>query len=194
MSALLGQEPQLECLYPLKQCLMHSRCSVHSSWVIFFYYKVLTACFTPHLSLSDITVCAHDHISWHLIGMSSGPELFSIHFNGQVLEQNHHKISAITLVSSTSTTANMTVGPKGKWIISSLFPSHFQGKKFFQSFACEHGILSSQALTPSFSFALSSHPHPRHICLVLRTEFSYSALRLNITHELEEVGKLTKVF
>ncbi|XP_053765295.1 coagulation factor V [Panthera pardus] len=77
-------------------------------------------------TMPDITVCAHDHISWHLIGMSSGPELFSIHFNGQVLEQNHHKISAITLVSSTSTTANMTVGPKGKWIISSLVPSHFQ--------------------------------------------------------------------
>ncbi|KAB0403537.1 hypothetical protein E2I00_007479, partial [Balaenoptera physalus] len=60
-------------------------------------------------TMPDITVCAHDHISWHLIGMSSGPELFSIHFNGQVLEQNHHKISAITLVSATSTTANMTV-------------------------------------------------------------------------------------
>ncbi|KAK1329482.1 LOW QUALITY PROTEIN: hypothetical protein QTO34_011672 [Cnephaeus nilssonii] len=48
-------------------------------------------------TMPDIAVCAHDHISWHLIGMSSGPELFSIHFNGQVLEQNHHKVSAVTL-------------------------------------------------------------------------------------------------
>ncbi|XP_029789209.1 coagulation factor V [Suricata suricatta] len=77
-------------------------------------------------TMPDITVCAHDHVSWHLIGMSSGPELFSIHFNGQVLEQNHHKISAITLVSATSTTANMTMSPKGRWIISSLIPRHFQ--------------------------------------------------------------------
>ncbi|XP_048213738.1 coagulation factor V [Perognathus longimembris pacificus] len=77
-------------------------------------------------TMPDIMVCAHDHISWHLIGMSSGPELFSIHFNGQVLEQNHHKVSAITLVSATSTTANMTVSPEGKWIISSLIPKHFQ--------------------------------------------------------------------
>ncbi|XP_059934646.1 coagulation factor V [Mesoplodon densirostris] len=77
-------------------------------------------------TMPDITVCAHDHISWHLIGMSSGPELFSIHFNGQVLEQNHHKISAITLVSATSTTANMTVSLEGRWIISSLIPKHFQ--------------------------------------------------------------------
>ncbi|EPQ04593.1 Coagulation factor V [Myotis brandtii] len=77
-------------------------------------------------TMPDITVCAQDHISWHLIGMSSGPELFSIHFNGQVLEQNHHKVSAVTLVSATSTTANMTMGPEGKWIISSLIPKHFQ--------------------------------------------------------------------
>uniref|UniRef100_A0A2I2YY20 Coagulation factor V n=1 Tax=Gorilla gorilla gorilla TaxID=9595 RepID=A0A2I2YY20_GORGO len=77
-------------------------------------------------TMPDVTVCAHDHISWHLLGMSSGPELFSIHFNGQVLEQNHHKVSAITLVSATSTTANMTVGPEGKWIISSLTPKHLQ--------------------------------------------------------------------
>uniref|UniRef100_A0A5F4WBT6 Coagulation factor V n=1 Tax=Callithrix jacchus TaxID=9483 RepID=A0A5F4WBT6_CALJA len=77
-------------------------------------------------TMPDITVCAYEHISWHLLGMSSGPELFSIHFNGQVLEENHHKVSAITLVSATSTTANMTVSPEGKWIISSLTPKHLQ--------------------------------------------------------------------
>ncbi|XP_053515284.1 coagulation factor V isoform X2 [Artibeus jamaicensis] len=77
-------------------------------------------------TMPDITVCANDQVSWHLIAMSSGPELFSIHFNGQVLEQNRHKISAMTLVSATSTTANMTMGPGGKWIVSSLTPTHFQ--------------------------------------------------------------------
>ncbi|XP_036129481.1 coagulation factor V isoform X3 [Molossus molossus] len=77
-------------------------------------------------TMPDITVCAHEQISWHLIAMSSGPELFSIHFNGQVLEQNRHKISAVTLVSATSATANMTVGPEGRWIVSSLIPRHLQ--------------------------------------------------------------------
>ncbi|XP_021054295.1 coagulation factor V [Mus pahari] len=77
-------------------------------------------------TMPDITVCAHDHVSWHLIGMSSGPELFSIHFNGQVLEQNQHKVSTVTLVSATSTTANMTMSPEGKWIVSSLIPKHYQ--------------------------------------------------------------------
>uniref|UniRef100_A0A8D2JSC3 Coagulation factor V n=1 Tax=Sciurus vulgaris TaxID=55149 RepID=A0A8D2JSC3_SCIVU len=78
-------------------------------------------------TMPDIPVCAHDHVSWHLIGMSSGPELFSIHFNGQVLEQNHHKVSVVTLASATSATANMTMGPEGRWIVSSLIPKHFQG-------------------------------------------------------------------
>lgn len=97
------------------------------------FYQMLTACFAPiSSSLSDITVCAHDHVSWHLIGMSSGPELFSIHFNGQVLEQNRHKISAVTLVTATSATANMTMSPEGKWTVSSLIAKHLQGKKLFQ--------------------------------------------------------------
>lgn len=77
-------------------------------------------------TMPDITVCAHDHVSWHLIGMSSAPELFSIHFNGQVLEQNQHKLSTVTLVSATSKTANMTMSPEGKWIVSSLIPKHYQ--------------------------------------------------------------------
>ncbi|KAM4812189.1 coagulation factor V [Urocitellus parryii] len=77
-------------------------------------------------TMPDIAVCAHDHVSWHLIGMSSGPELFSIHFNGQVLEQSHHKVSVLNLASATSTTANMTMSPEGKWIISSFIPKHFQ--------------------------------------------------------------------
>ncbi|KAM9003604.1 coagulation factor V isoform X1 [Sarcophilus harrisii] len=77
-------------------------------------------------TLPDITVCAYDQISWHLIGMSSGPELFSIHYNGQVLEHNSHKVSAIPLIGASSTTANMTVSHEGRWKISSLIPKHIQ--------------------------------------------------------------------
>ncbi|XP_072504800.1 coagulation factor V isoform X4 [Notamacropus eugenii] len=77
-------------------------------------------------TLPDVTVCAYDQISWHLIAMSSGPELFSIHYDGQVLEHNSRKVSAIPLVGATSTTANMTVSHEGRWQISSLIPKHFQ--------------------------------------------------------------------
>lgn len=60
--------------------------------------------------------------------MSSKPEIFSIHFNGQVLEQNRRKVSTISLVGGASTTANMTVSQKGRWLISSLVQKHLQGK------------------------------------------------------------------
>ncbi|XP_074856068.1 coagulation factor V isoform X2 [Carettochelys insculpta] len=77
-------------------------------------------------TLPDLGACTYDNISWHLIGMSSKPEIFSIHFNGQVLEQNHHKVSTVHLVGGASTTANMTVSQKGRWLISSLVQKHLQ--------------------------------------------------------------------
>ncbi|XP_051003709.1 coagulation factor V [Acomys russatus] len=77
-------------------------------------------------TMPDIMLCAYEQVSWHLIAMSSRPEMFSIHFNGQVLEQNQQKVSTISLVSATSTTANMTVSPEGRWIVSSLTPKHYQ--------------------------------------------------------------------
>nr|XP_042708792.1 venom prothrombin activator pseutarin-C non-catalytic subunit-like isoform X2 [Chrysemys picta bellii] len=77
-------------------------------------------------TLPDLGACTYDNISWHLIGMSSKPEIFSIHFNGQVLEQNRCKVSTVNLVGGASTTANMTVSQKGRWLISSLVQKHLQ--------------------------------------------------------------------
>ncbi|XP_034267842.1 coagulation factor V [Pantherophis guttatus] len=77
-------------------------------------------------TLPDVQACAFDHISWHLIGMSSTPEIFSVHFNGQTLEENHYKVSTINLVGGASVTANMSVSRTGKWLISSLVAKHLQ--------------------------------------------------------------------
>ncbi|XP_038250634.1 coagulation factor V-like [Dermochelys coriacea] len=77
-------------------------------------------------TLPDLGACTYDNISWHLIGMSSKPEIFSIHFNGQVLEQNCRKVSTVSLVGGASTTANMIVSQKGRWLISSLVQKHLQ--------------------------------------------------------------------
>ncbi|XP_026517189.1 coagulation factor V-like, partial [Terrapene carolina triunguis] len=77
-------------------------------------------------TLPDLGACTYDNISWHLLGMSSKPEIFSIHFNGQVLEQNRRKVSTVSLVGGASTTANMTVSQKGRWLISSLVQKHLQ--------------------------------------------------------------------
>ncbi|XP_027672789.2 coagulation factor V [Falco cherrug] len=77
-------------------------------------------------TLPDLEACAYDNISWHLIGMSSKPEIFSIHINGQSMEQRHHRVSTINLVGGASTTVNMTVSEEGRWLISSLVQKHLQ--------------------------------------------------------------------
>ncbi|KFW91179.1 Coagulation factor V, partial [Phalacrocorax carbo] len=87
-------------------------------------------------TLPDLEACAYDNISWHLIGMSSKPEIFSIHINGQSMEQRHHRVSTVNLVGGTSTTVNMTVSEEGRWLISSLVQKHLQGK------AGMHGYLT----------------------------------------------------
>uniref|UniRef100_G1NNF4 Coagulation factor V n=1 Tax=Meleagris gallopavo TaxID=9103 RepID=G1NNF4_MELGA len=77
-------------------------------------------------TLPDLEACMYDNISWHLIGMSSKPEIFSIHINGQVMEQRHHRISTVNLVGGASTTVNMTVSEEGRWLISSLVQKHLK--------------------------------------------------------------------
>ncbi|KFQ15264.1 Coagulation factor V, partial [Leptosomus discolor] len=87
-------------------------------------------------TLPDLEACAYDNISWHLIGMSSKPEIFSIHINGQSMEQTHRRVSTVNLVGGASTTVNMTVTEEGRWLISSLVQKHLQGK------AGMHGYLT----------------------------------------------------
>ncbi|XP_009996574.1 PREDICTED: coagulation factor V [Chaetura pelagica] len=77
-------------------------------------------------TLPDLEACAYDNISWHLIGMSSKPEIFSIHINGQSMEQRRHRISTVNLVGGAATTVNMTVSEEGRWLISSLVQKHLQ--------------------------------------------------------------------
>ncbi|KFQ48648.1 Coagulation factor V, partial [Nestor notabilis] len=87
-------------------------------------------------TLPDLEACAYDNISLHLIGMSSKPEIFSIHINGQSMEQRQHRVSTVNLLGGASTTVNMTVTEEGRWLISSLVQKHLQGK------AGMHGYLT----------------------------------------------------
>ncbi|XP_010183905.1 PREDICTED: coagulation factor V-like [Mesitornis unicolor] len=77
-------------------------------------------------TLPELEACAYDNISWHFIGMSSKPEIFSIHINGQSMEQKHRRVSTVNLVGGASTTVNMTVSEEGRWLISSLVQKHLQ--------------------------------------------------------------------
>ncbi|XP_028250097.1 coagulation factor V [Parambassis ranga] len=77
-------------------------------------------------SLPDVSLCAYTSISLHLVGMSSEPELFSVHMNGQVLEQAGHKVSSVGLISGSSTTVRMVALHTGRWMLSSHIMKHLE--------------------------------------------------------------------
>ncbi|XP_063743742.1 coagulation factor V isoform X2 [Eleginops maclovinus] len=77
-------------------------------------------------SLPDVSVCAHASVSLHLIAMSSEPEVFSVHLNGQVLQHNGHKVSAVGLISGTTATAIMMALHTGRWLLSSHTVKHME--------------------------------------------------------------------
>ncbi|KAK2504630.1 hypothetical protein MC885_001246 [Smutsia gigantea] len=66
----------------------------------------------PSLSSPSLMYTVNGYVNGTTPGNS---RLTPAALHGQVLEQNHHKISAVTLVSATSTTANMTMSPEGRW-------------------------------------------------------------------------------
>ncbi|KAK9969463.1 hypothetical protein ABG768_027638 [Culter alburnus] len=77
-------------------------------------------------SIPDLDICAHSKVSWHLLGMSSEPELFSVHFNGQVLLHDGHKTSTVGIISGTATSASMTGLHPGRWLFSSHISRHLE--------------------------------------------------------------------
>uniref|UniRef100_A0A671T5B0 ferroxidase n=1 Tax=Sinocyclocheilus anshuiensis TaxID=1608454 RepID=A0A671T5B0_9TELE len=74
----------------------------------------------------DLDICVHSKVSWHLLGMSSEPELFSVHFNGQVLLHDGHKTSSVGIISGTATSASMNGIHPGRWLISSHISRHLE--------------------------------------------------------------------
>uniref|UniRef100_A0A9J8BSU7 Coagulation factor V n=1 Tax=Cyprinus carpio carpio TaxID=630221 RepID=A0A9J8BSU7_CYPCA len=79
-------------------------------------------------SVPDLDICVHSKVSWHLLGMSSETDLFSVHFNGQVLLHDGHKTSSVGIISGSATSASMTGVHPGRWLISSHISRHLEGK------------------------------------------------------------------
>lgn len=100
-------------------------------------------------TVPDLNVCAHSKVTWHLIGMSSEPELFSVHFNGQVLQQSGHKVSSIGIISSTATSAEMVAIYPGRWLLSSHISKHLEAGMhgFLNVNTCEEFIAPKRKLT-----------------------------------------------
>lgn len=74
-------------------------------------------------------MCAHASVSLHLVAMSSEPEVFSVHINGQVLQQTGHKVSSVGLISGSTATASMVGLHTGRWLLSSHTMKHMEGKR-----------------------------------------------------------------
>ncbi|KAG7260157.1 hypothetical protein CRUP_020888 [Coryphaenoides rupestris] len=77
-------------------------------------------------ALPDVNICAHCTVSLHLVGMSSQPEVFSVHMNGQVLQHRGHKVSTVGLVSGAATTCSMRAVHAGRWLLSSQTYKHME--------------------------------------------------------------------
>ncbi|XP_076857602.1 coagulation factor V [Brachyhypopomus gauderio] len=77
-------------------------------------------------TIPGLSVCAHSKVNWHLLAMSSEQELFSVHFNGQVLQQGGHKVSSVGLISGTATSAEMVAVHPGRWLLSSHISKHLE--------------------------------------------------------------------
>uniref|UniRef100_H3CGL3 Coagulation factor V n=1 Tax=Tetraodon nigroviridis TaxID=99883 RepID=H3CGL3_TETNG len=81
-------------------------------------------------SLPDIRICTYAPVSLHLVGMSSDPEVFSVHINGQVLQQDGHKMSSVGLISGSTATVSMVAVHTGRWLLSSHTIKHIQAKLY----------------------------------------------------------------
>uniref|UniRef100_A0A8C6LFP5 Coagulation factor V n=1 Tax=Nothobranchius furzeri TaxID=105023 RepID=A0A8C6LFP5_NOTFU len=62
----------------------------------------------------------------HMAGMSSEPEAFSVHINGQVMTQGGHKVSSVGLISGSSATASLVAPYAGRWLLSSKTMKHIE--------------------------------------------------------------------
>ncbi|XP_060732353.1 coagulation factor V isoform X1 [Tachysurus vachellii] len=100
-------------------------------------------------SVPDLNVCAHSKVTWHLVGMSSEPELFSVHFNGQVLQQNGHMVSSIGIISGIATSAEMVATYPGRWLLSSHISKHLEAglHGFLDINKCEEFTAPKRKLT-----------------------------------------------
>lgn len=83
-------------------------------------------------------LCAHAPVSLHLVGMSSEPEVFSVHLNGHVLQQMGHKVSSVGLISGSTATATMVTVYRGRWLLSSHTNKHMEGKSFSPPTSIHH--------------------------------------------------------
>ncbi|KAJ6663217.1 hypothetical protein lerEdw1_010353 [Lerista edwardsae] len=77
-------------------------------------------------NLPEITVCAGEHISWHLFGMGSEVDVHTAFFHGQTLTVRGHRTDVTSLFPATFVVAEMIPHGVGEWLLSCEVHDHLR--------------------------------------------------------------------
>ncbi|XP_042335296.1 hephaestin [Sceloporus undulatus] len=77
-------------------------------------------------NLPEMSMCAGDHVSWHLFGMGSEMDVHTAFFHGQTLVVRGHRTDVVSLFPATFVAAEMTPYNAGKWLLSCAVHDHLQ--------------------------------------------------------------------
>ncbi|XP_061455037.1 hephaestin-like isoform X2 [Rhineura floridana] len=77
-------------------------------------------------NLPEMSMCARDHVSWHLFGMGSEIDVHTAFFHGQTLVVRGHRTDVASLFPATFVAAEMVPHNIGKWLLSCQVHDHLE--------------------------------------------------------------------
>ncbi|XP_032993749.1 hephaestin isoform X2 [Lacerta agilis] len=77
-------------------------------------------------NLPEMTMCAGDHVSWHLFGMGNEIDIHTVFFHGQTLIVRGHRTDVASLFPATFVAAEMIPRHIGKWLLDCEVHDHLQ--------------------------------------------------------------------
>ncbi|XP_004644873.2 hephaestin isoform X2 [Octodon degus] len=89
-------------------------------------------------NLPELSMCAHQHVAWHLFGMGNEVDVHTAFFHGQMLTTRGHRTDVANIFPATFVTAEMIPQKPGIWLISCQVNSHLQSgmQALYQIKAC----------------------------------------------------------
>uniref|UniRef100_A0A8C3PVI4 ferroxidase n=1 Tax=Chrysolophus pictus TaxID=9089 RepID=A0A8C3PVI4_CHRPC len=77
-------------------------------------------------NLPALTMCAGDHVAWHLFGMGNEIDIHTAYFHGETLSIRDHRTDVASLFPATFVTADMIPANPGRWLLSCQLNDHIQ--------------------------------------------------------------------
>lgn len=112
-------------------CIVSCR---HKLWRHFFWSLIFDLFVFPAINgfvfgnLPMLTMCAGDHISWHLFGMGNEIDVHTAYFHGETLNIRGHRTDVASLFPATFVAADMIPSNPGRWLLSCQLNDHIEGK------------------------------------------------------------------